>query len=331
MRAVTFTEYGAPSVLQVRDLPEPRLGATEVLLRVYAAEVTKSDCELRAMRFPVKWFSVPLRLVMGWNAPRKPVLGAYLAGVVAAVGSGVTKARVGDEVYGSSGMRFGAYAEYVNVAEAATLVAKPRNLTFAQAAAIPLGGLNALHFMDRAAIRPGERVLIIGAGGSIGSFALQIAKRRGAHVTAVDASHKLAWLRELGADAVVDYSVTDALSEAAAFDVIFSTIAGKHYARCLRALKPRGRYLTANPRFAELLRWKWTNLTTDKRVVVAFAQETRAQLDTLREMAERGEITVPIDGVFALHQASAAHTRVETEQRLGAVVLDVAGTETAAS
>lgn len=331
MRAVTFSEYGPPSVLQLRELPEPKLAATEVLLRVCAAEVTKSDCELRSMHFPVKWFSVPLRLVMGWNAPRKPVLGAYFSGVVAAIGSGVTKWRVGEEVYGSSGMRFGAYSEYVNLPETATVVAKPRNLTFVQAAAIPLGGLNALHFMKRAAIQPGERVLIIGAGGSIGSFALQIAKRLGAHVTAVDATHKLAWLRELGADAVVDHTVEDALAEAAAYDVVFSTIAGKHYDRCVRALKPGGRYLTANPRFAELWRWMWTNLTSDKRVTVAFAPETRAELEALREMAEKSEISVPIDRVFGLHEAPQAHARVQTEQRLGAVVLNVAGDSLAAA
>lgn len=323
MRAVTFFNYGPPSVLAVQELAEPKLAPNEVLIRVCAVEVTKSDCELRAMQFPVKWFAVPLRLMMGWRKPKKPVLGAYLAGVIAAVGDQVAKWRVGDEVYGSTGMRFGAYAECVNVPESATLALKPHNLAFVRAAAIPLGGLNALHFMDRAAIRLGERVLIIGAGGSIGSFALQIAKRRGAHVTAVDAAHKLGWLRELGADVVVDYALEDALREAGAFDVIFATVAGDHYSRCLRALKPRGRYLTANPRFAELLRWMWTNLTSDKRVIVAFAEESRQQLETLRAMAEQGELTVPIDGAYGLSDVAAAHTRVETEQRLGAVVLDL--------
>jgi NADPH:quinone reductase-like Zn-dependent oxidoreductase len=325
MRAVTFTEYGAPAELQVRELPVPKPGPMEIVIDVCAAEVTKADCEMRAMIFPVQWFVVPLRMVMGWSKPRKPVLGAYLSGKVAAVGERTTKWRVGDEVYGSSGMRFGAHAERVVVPESAALVRKPRNLTFAQSAAIPLGGLNALHFMQRARIQPGERVLIIGAGGSIGSFAVQFAKRFGAHVTAVDAAHKLDWLRALGADEVVDYATTDVLASSGVYDVIFATIAANHYDRCLRALKPRGRYLTANPRFAELWRWMWTNLTSDKRVTVAFAQETHEQLNALREMAEKGELTVYVDGVYGFDDASSAHARVETEQRLGAVVLAVDG------
>lgn len=323
MRAVTYSEYGPPTVLHLGEVAEPTLAAKEVLVRVCAVEVTKSDTELRSMHFPVAWFALPLRLVMGWRRPRKHVLGAYLAGRVLAVGEKVTRLRVGEEVYGSSGMRFGAYGDRVAVPESATLAAKPSNLSFAQSAAIPLGGLNALHFMRRAQIRPGERVLIIGAGGSIGSFALQIAKTFGAHVTAVDAAHKLAWLERLGADEVVDHAVTDALAVPASYDVIFVTIAGKHYARCLRALKPHGRYLTANPRFIELWRWMWTHLTSDKRVTVAFAQETREELDTLREMAERGELSVTIDGSFAPNEAATAHARVQSEQRIGAVILDM--------
>lgn len=322
MRAVTFSEYGGPGVLQLREIATPTPGAGHILVRVNAAEVTKSDCELRAMRFPVKWFSLPLRLFWGWPKPRRSVLGAYFSGEVVALGAGVTQWRIGDAVYGSSGMGFGAHAEYVVVPESGTYTRKPQSLSFTQAAALPLGGLNAAHFMTRACIQPGERVLVIGAGGSIGSYALQLAKRQGAHVTAVDAPHKFAWLRELGADEVVDYTTTDALSEPARYDVIFATVAGDHYTRCLRALSPRGRYLTANPRFAELWRWMVTHLTSNKRVVVAFAEESRARLDALGELVDAGELRVPIDRTYALAEAPAAHARVETEQRLGAVVLD---------
>lgn len=322
MRAVTFSEYGRPEVLRLSELATPTPGPGQVLIRVTATEVTKSDCELRAMQFPVKWFAVPLRLFWGWRKPRRHVLGAYFAGEVVALGTGVTHWRVGDEVYGSSGMGFGAHAEYVVVPESGTYASKPRTLSFAQAAALPLGGLNALHFMTRACIRPGERVLVIGAGGSIGSYALQLAKRQGAHVTAVDAAHKFAWLRDLGADELVDYTTTDALAEPARYDVIFATVAGERYTRCLRALKARGRYLTANPRFAELWRWMVTHVTSDKRVVVAFADESRAQLDALRDLVDAGELRVPIDRTYTLAEAPAAHARVESEQRLGAVVLD---------
>lgn len=321
MRAVVCSRYGPAASLSVRDVPRPVPKPGEVLLSVGAVEVTKSDTELRAMKFPVGWFAWPLRLAMGWRKPRRPVFGAYFAGRVEAVGDGVASLAVGDEIYGSSGMRFGAHAEYVCVSAQATLVAKPRNLSFAEAAAIPLGGWNALHFLNRARIASGERVLIVGAGGSIGSLAVQIARSFGAHVTAVDAPHKLGWLRELGADEVIDYTKQDALEVTEPYDVVFSTIAADHYARCLRALKPGGRYATANPRFADLLRSLWTNATSKQRVIVAFAGETREELETLRAMAEDGRIRATLDRVLPLEQAATAHERVETEARVGAVVL----------
>lgn len=322
MRAVTCTRYGPATSLAVRDVPVPVPKAGEILLRVCAVEVTKSDCEIRAMTFPVRWFAWPLRLALGWRRPKNPVLGAYFSGRIESLGNEVEGRAVGDEVYGSSGLRFGAYAEYVCVPSMATLVGKPRNLSFAEAAAIPLGGWNALHFMRRARISPGERALIIGAGGSIGSYAVQLAKHFGAHVTAVDAPHKLDWLRRLGADQAVDYTKTDALAAPEAYDVVFSTVAGDHYGRCLRALTPRGRYLTANPRLFDLLRSLWTNLTSHKRVIVAFAAETKEELEALRALAEAGELRSTLDRVLPLEDAAAAHERVETEARVGAVVLE---------
>jgi NADPH:quinone reductase-like Zn-dependent oxidoreductase len=167
MRAAVYRKYGPPSVLHLDELETPSPGPTEILLRVAATEVTKSDCELRKMRFPVSWLSIPLRLVFGWFRPRRPVLGAYLAGTVVSLGDRVTRFEVGDEVYGSTGFQFGGYGEYVNVSEDAVLAPKPSNLSPSQAASIPLGGLNAIHFMRHAKIRTGERMLILGAGGSI--------------------------------------------------------------------------------------------------------------------------------------------------------------------
>ena len=322
MRAVICTRYGPARDLSIRDVPVPVVKPGEILLRVGAVEVTKADCEMRAMRFPVRWFAWLLRLALGWRKPRNPTFGSYFAGRVEGVGSGVEHPTVGDDVYGSSGLRFGSHAEYVCVSGNAVLVGKPRNLSFAEAAAIPLGGWNALHFMRRARIAAGERVLIIGAGGSIGSYAVQIAKHFGAHVTAVDAPHKLEWLRGLGADQVVDYTTADALAVREAYDVVFSTIAASDYDRCLHALKPRGRYLTANPRLSDMLRSLWTNLTSHKRVTVAFAAESREELETLRTMAESGQLRPTLDRVLPLEDAATAHERVETEARVGAVVLE---------
>lgn len=321
MRAVTYHEYGPPSVLAVGERPEPQIGEHQVLVRVFAVEVTKSDCELRAMRFPVKWFALPLRVVWGWSKPRKPVLGGYFAGRVERVGAAVHLLRAGEEVYGSVGLNMGAYAELLCVHESASLAKKPSTLAFTEAATIPLGGMNALHFMRRAHIAPAQHVLILGAGGSIGSYAVQIAKQLGAVVTAVDGPHKLGWLRALGADHVVDYTREDALSTGKKYDVIFSTIAANHYDECLAALTPAGCYLTANPRLADLLRSVWTNWRSTKRVVVAFAPETREVLEELAVMAERGQIRATIDSCLPLEDAVTAHTRVESELRIGSVVL----------
>ncbi len=323
MRAAVYRKYGPPSVLHLDELETPSPGPGEILLRVAATEVTKSDCELRKMRFPVAWLSIPLRLVFGWFRPRRPVLGAYLAGTVVSRGDRVTRFEVGDAVYGSTGFRFGGYGEYVAVSEDAALSPMPSGLSPSQAASMPLGGLNALHFMRHAKIRAGERMLIVGAGGSIGVSALQIAKAEGARVTVVDAAHKLAWLRRLGADETLDFRKDTPLAAAAQYDIIFSVIAANHYARCLRALKPGGRFLTANPRFVDLLRAPFTNRFGKKRVTVAFASESIADLQELTQMLERGTLRPVVDREFPLEDAAEAHTRVEDEQRLGAVILRV--------
>jgi NADPH:quinone reductase-like Zn-dependent oxidoreductase len=186
VKAVIYTRYGEPEVLRLADVPTPVPGDQDVLIRVRAAEATKSDCEFRSFRYSVKWFWLPLRIAVGIRRPRRRILGIYFAGEVVSVGGRVTGFAPGDQVYGSTGLSLGAYGEYVVLPERATFGPKPRNMTFAEAAAVPLGGLNALHFMQRARIKPGEQVLINGAGGSIGAHAIQIAHSMGAQVTAVD-------------------------------------------------------------------------------------------------------------------------------------------------
>ena len=186
MKAIVYASYGSPDVLQVRDVETPTVSKGTILIRVRAAEATKADCELRSFVFPVKWFWLPLRIAMGIRKPRNPVLGGYFAGVIEAVGDGVTGFSKGDEVFGSTGLRMGAYGQYVSLPATSTIVAKPSNMNFEEAAAVPLGGLNALHFLNKANVQSGETVLVNGAGGSIGCFGVQIAKVRGAEVTAVD-------------------------------------------------------------------------------------------------------------------------------------------------
>jgi NADPH:quinone reductase-like Zn-dependent oxidoreductase len=321
MKAVTYTRYGGPDVVHLADVPAPVPGDQDILIRVRAAETTKSDCEFRSFRFSVKWFWLPLRIAVGIRKPRRQILGIYFAGEVVSVGGRVTRFAAGDQVYGSTGLRLGAYGEYVVLPERATIGPKPRNMTFAEAAAVPLGGLNALHFMRRARIRPGEQVLINGAAGSIGAHAIQIACSMGAQVTAVDHRIKENLVRRLGASDFIDYTTDDVTTTGRRFDVIFDMVPGSPYRVFIGMLQPGGRYLNGNPRLSVLVRSVLTTRFTDKTVTVAFAPETKEALATLTEMIEAGKIQSIVDRVYPMAEVSAAHRRVETEQRLGAVVI----------
>jgi len=323
MKAIVYEKYGTADVLKVREIEKPAPEDDEVLIKVHAVEATKADCELRSFNFAVNWFWLPLRLGMGLTKPRKQVLGGYFAGEIEAVGKDVTKFKKGDQVFGATRLLFGAYGEYVCLPEHYTIVPMPDNLGFTEAAAVPLGGLNALHFLRKANIQQGEQVLINGAGGSIGTFAVQIARAMGAEVTAVDSAIKEEMLRQIGADHFFDYSKQDFAESGQTYDVIFSMVARSAYSRCVNALKPNGRYLMGNPRLTNMVRSIFTNMLSDKKAIFTFAGEKEEELLTLKEMIEAGEIKPVIDKTYPPHQAAEAHRRVETEQRLGIVVISM--------
>ncbi|MCB1103102.1 MAG: NAD(P)-dependent alcohol dehydrogenase [Opitutaceae bacterium] len=321
MKAVVYDRYGPPEVLHIGEVPTPVPKDHEILVRVRSAEVTKGDCEMRSFRFAVKWFWLPLRIFMGIRRPRKPILGGYFSGEIETVGAAVTRFKPGDAVFGCAGMRLGAYGEYLCLPDDYTIVPKPGKLSFAEAAAVPLGGLNALHFMRRARLQPGESVLINGAGGSIGTFAVQIAKSMGATVTVVDHTIKADLLRNLGADHFIDYTREDFTAGGQTYDVIFNMVARNNYARSIACLNPNGRYLTANPKLSDMIRSVLTSRFTDKTAIFAFAGETKEELLSLNTMIEAGEVRSVVDRIYARAQAAAAHHRVESEQRLGAIIL----------
>jgi len=323
MKAIVYTEYGAPDVLQIREIEKPTPRHDEVLIKVHAAEATKADCEMRSFNFAVKWFWLPLRVALGLSKPKKQVLGGYFAGVVETVGTEVSKFKPGDQVFGTTRLRFGAYGEYLSLPADYTIVPKPRNMSFAEAAAVPLGGLNALHFMRKANIENGEKVLINGAGGSIGTFAVQIAKAMGAEVTAVDSGIKQEMLRQIGADHFFDYAKDDFTQSGNTYDVIFNMVARSSYSRCVNSLNPKGRYLMGNPRISDMLRSVATSRFTDKTAIFAFAGEKEEELLTLKEMIEAGKIKSIVDKIYPPEQAAEAHRRVETEKRLGIVVISM--------
>ncbi|MBT8127495.1 MAG: NAD(P)-dependent alcohol dehydrogenase [Gammaproteobacteria bacterium] len=321
MKAIVYTEYGTPDVLQVKEVEKPCLKDDEILIRVHAAEVTKADCEMRSFRFQVKWFWLPLRITLGIIKPKRKILGGYFAGEVASVGKNVTRFNKGDQVFGSARLRLGAHGEYICLPAHYTLVPKPHNLNYEHAAAVPLGGLNALHFIRLARIQQGEQVLVNGAGGSIGTFGVQIAKTMGAEVTAVDSGIKEQLLRRLGADHFIDYNKEDFTKSGRTYDVIFNMVANTSYSGCVKALKSGGRYLMANPRLLDMLRSLLTTKFSEKTAVFAFAKETDEELLTLKQMLEEGKIQSTVDKVYSFEQAAEAHRRVETEQRLGTVII----------
>ena len=323
MNAILYSEYGPPAVLRLGEVPVPSLADDEVLIKVRAAEATKADCELRGFKFSVKWFWLPLRLAVGVSAPRRKILGGYFAGEIAAVGSAVTEFAPGDEVFGAAGLRMGAYAEYVALPSSYTITAQPANMDFAAAAAVPLGGLNALHFMRRANIQRSDKVLINGAGGSIGAHAVQIAKALGAEVTAVDSAIKEQFLYRLGVDHFVDYQKESFTRAGVTYDVIFDMVPGSDYRACIDSLNAGGRYLCGNPRLSVIWRSMLTTRFTDKSATCAFARETVEELTALKDMIENGEITSIVYRVLPMHRAAEAHRLVETEQRVGAIVIAI--------
>jgi NADPH:quinone reductase-like Zn-dependent oxidoreductase len=303
------------------EKPNPK--DDEVLIRVHAAEATKADCELRSFNFPVKWFWLPLRIAMGITKPRRQVLGGYFAGEVESVGKNVSKFEKGDQVFGCAGLRMGAYGEFVCLPSSYTIVLKPHNMNFEEAAAVPLGGLNALHFLRKVKIQDGDKVLVNGAGGSIGTFGVQIAKAMGAEVTAVDSTIKEQMLRRIGADHFCDYTKEDFTTSGHTYDVILDMVAGSSYSGCIKALNPKGCYLMGNPRISDMLRSVLTSKFSEKTAIFAFAGEKEEELVALKEMIEEGKIKSVVDRVYPVEQAAEAHRRVETERRLGIIVISL--------
>ena len=321
MKAAVYHHYGPASVLQVQEVAKPEPADDEIRIKVMACEVTKGDCEMRSFHFAVNWFALPLRLALGIRKPRRQILGGYVAGTVDAVGKQVTRFQVGQRVFGSTRLRLGGYGEFVCVPQSYSFTVIPDAISDAEAAAVLLGGLNAWHFMQQANIKAGQRVLINGAGGSIGCYALQIAKAHGARVTVVDAPHKADLLRNLGADHFINYQNDSFTKVGQHYDVILNMVAQGRFGDFRRALSPYGIYLMANPRLSDMVNTLITNKLTTQRASFSFAGEKQQELEALSALLGKGQIRAVIDSQMAVSDIVSAHQRVETEQRLGAVVL----------
>jgi NADPH:quinone reductase-like Zn-dependent oxidoreductase len=326
MKAIVWTKYGPPDGLQLQEVEKPAPRENEVRVKVWATTVTAGDCEMRSLKLPVL-FRLPMRIYNGLSKPgRIPILGQELAGEIESVGKDVTLFKKGDQVFGTTGFGFGAYAEYICLPEESkmgVLAIKPVNMTYEEAAAVPTGGLEALHFLRKANIQRGQKVLIAGAGGSIGTFAVQLARYFGAEVTGVDSTGKLDMLRSIGADQVIDYTQEDFTKRAENYDVIFDVMGKSSFSGSIRSLKPNGRYLIGNPGLTQLARGLWTSMRTSKKVIFGAAIQKTEELLFLKELIESGKIKAVIDRRYPLEQTAEAHCYVETGQKKGNVVITV--------
>jgi NADPH:quinone reductase-like Zn-dependent oxidoreductase len=325
MKAIVCTKYGPPDVLQLQDVAKPTPMDNEVLIRVHAATVTAGDCELRSLKFPLL-LQLLLRIGFGFRGPRKKILGQELAGEIEAVGNEVTRFRKGDQVFGWSGLGLGAYAEYTCLPEKGVLAIKPATITYEEAAALPVGGLEAVYFLRKVHIQPGQQVLICGAGGSIGTFAVQLAKYFGAEVTAVDSTGKLDMLRSIGADQVIDYTQADFTKNGETYDVIFDVVGKSSFSRSIRSLTHNGRYLLGNPRLSQRVRGRWISRRSSKKVIpwkARIASEYTESIHFLTELLEAGKIHSVIDKCYPLEQTAEAHRYVDTGRKKGNVVIKV--------
>jgi len=315
MRAVVHDRYGPPEVLRLEEVARPVPEDDEVLVRIHATAVARMDCSFRRAR-PFVFY----RLLTGLRRPRRRILGSELAGEVAAVGAAVSGFAVGDRVLGSSGLGFGAHAEFICMREGALLAHMPAGMSFEEAAAVCDGALKALTSLRRANLREGQRILVYGASGAIGTAAVQLARYFGADVTAVCNPRNLRLVRSLGADTVVDYTREDFTRNGQTYDVIFDAV-GKHsFRRCRGSLEPGGTYI-ATDLLQNVILALWTSRVGDKRVLFPVSPATRDDLLFVKELVEAGRYRAVVDRCYPLEQVVEATRYVETEQKTGNVVL----------
>lgn len=323
MRAAIATKYGPPEVLEIRDVEAPTPGLGEVLIKVRATTVTSADSRVRALRMPVG-FGFMARPVFGLFRPRQPILGTELSGEIESIGRGVTRFAAGDAVFAFSGASMGCHAEYRTMPENGAIALKPARSSFEEAAALSFGGTTALSFLRRAGIRGGDRILINGASGCVGTAAVQLARHFGAEVTGVCSTANLELVRSIGANRVIDYSREHFTRNGETYDIIMDTAGTAPYSRAAGSLAEDGRLLLLQGSLPDLLGIPWVSLTSRRKVVGGPAPERAEDLRYLADLAERGEFRPVIDRCYPFERIAEAHGYVDSGRKRGNVIVTFA-------
>lgn len=321
MKAILCTAYGPPETLKLVDIEKPVPKPDEVLVKIKVSTVTFGDCEIRSLTLPL-WTRYPVRMIMGYSKPKRLIPGMEFAGIVESVGTKVSKYKPGDAIFGSTGMPMGGNAEYV-CRPTGALGIKPEQVSFEDVATIPVGGVNAYQFLSAANIQPGQKVLVIGAGGSIGTWGVLLAKYYGAEVTAIDHTGKLEMLKSIGADYVIDYTKEDFSKNGVKYDVILDIVYKSSFKKCSDSLTETGIYLMTNTGPLNMLKGLWLDWTTKKRVKIALAEETEENLNHLAGLIATGKIKPVIDRRYPLKDTIEAHRYVGASLKKGSVIIEV--------
>ena len=322
MKAIVYTKYGPPDVLQLKEVDKPIPKDNEVLVKVYATTVTKYDCWSRSCTAPTG-FWLPSRIASGIRKPKITILGIELAGEIESIGKDVKKFKEGNQVYGFTGESMGTHAEYICMPEDGALAIKPANMTYEETACVPYGALTALFFLRKGNIQSGQKVLIFGASGGVGTAAVQLAKYFGAEVTGVCSTTKLELVKSLGADKVIDYTKEDFTQSGETYDLIFDILGKSSFSHCKISLKQNGRYLLASFKMKQLFQMLWTSMIGSKKVICALAIDKQEDLIFIKELIETGKIKSVIDRRYPLEQTAEAHRYIEKGHKKGNVVITV--------
>ena len=317
MRAAVYTQYGPPEVLQVKQVEKPTHKKNEILLRIKATAVNSGDWRLR------KADPFAVRFIFGVIKPKINILGIVFSGEVECVGEDVKNFKVGDFVFGHTDMKFGAYAEYICLPENGSLALKPTTISHKEAAVIPFGGVTALHFIKKAKIKSGQKVLIVGASGSVGSAAVQLAKSFGADVTGVCSTANIALVKSIGADKVIDYTKEDFTQNCETYDVIFDAVKAISVSRSLKALNKNGIMILSAAGMSEMLKGLWISMTSKKKVMTGVISHKAADILFLKELIEADKLKPVIDRTYSLEQIAAAHFYVEKGHKKGNVAIEI--------